>query len=123
LLRFETDYVNEALRASDGNIAAAARLAKIDRKHFWRLMQRTGGGGGRLSAPNPVVSRATGRDSAATSQSVTSSGPVVRRRWGSAIQQQKETVLRAAAILQSSPGPRHRRECDGADNRRSHSIE
>ncbi len=42
LLQFETEFVKATLRAANGNISEAARLAKIDRKHFWRLMQRTG---------------------------------------------------------------------------------
>ncbi len=42
LMRFETEFVSTTLRAANGNISEAARLARIDRKHFWRLMQRTG---------------------------------------------------------------------------------
>jgi DNA-binding NtrC family response regulator len=42
LLRFETDFVARMLRAAGGNVSLAARLAKIDRKHLWRLIQRTG---------------------------------------------------------------------------------
>ncbi len=42
LLRFETDFVSRMLRAAGGNVSLAARLAKIDRKHLWRLIQRTG---------------------------------------------------------------------------------
>jgi DNA-binding NtrC family response regulator len=42
LRRFETDYVATTLRAAGGNISMAARLARIDRKHFWRLLQRSG---------------------------------------------------------------------------------
>jgi DNA-binding NtrC family response regulator len=42
LLRFETDFVERVLRAAGGNVSMAARLAKIDRKHLWRLIQRTG---------------------------------------------------------------------------------
>ena len=41
LRRFETDYVTAVLRAASGNISMAARLANIDRKHFWRLLSRT----------------------------------------------------------------------------------
>jgi two-component system response regulator GlrR len=42
LLRFEADFVARVLKAAGGNLSMAARLAKIDRKHFWRLIQRTG---------------------------------------------------------------------------------
>jgi DNA-binding NtrC family response regulator len=41
LQRFETDYVAATLRAAGGNISKAARMAQIDRKHFWRLVRRT----------------------------------------------------------------------------------
>lgn len=37
---FETDYVREVLRRSAGNISEAARLARLDRKHLWRILQR-----------------------------------------------------------------------------------
>jgi two-component system response regulator GlrR len=42
LLRFESDFVARILKAAGGNVSMAARLAKIDRKHLWRLIQRTG---------------------------------------------------------------------------------
>jgi hypothetical protein len=42
LRHFETDYLNAALQAASGSISAAARIARIDRKHLWRLIQRTG---------------------------------------------------------------------------------
>ena len=42
LRRFERGYVTDALRAAGGNISEGARLAKIDRKHLWRLIRRTG---------------------------------------------------------------------------------
>jgi DNA-binding NtrC family response regulator len=42
LLQFEADFVARVLKASSGNVSMAARLAKIDRKHLWRLIQRTG---------------------------------------------------------------------------------
>jgi DNA-binding NtrC family response regulator len=42
LKRFETDYVAKVLHDAANNISDAARMAKIDRKHFWRLMQRNG---------------------------------------------------------------------------------
>jgi DNA-binding NtrC family response regulator len=42
LQRFETEYVESALRAAGGNVSMAARLAQIDRKLFWRLLRRTG---------------------------------------------------------------------------------
>ncbi|HMI83610.1 MAG TPA: sigma 54-interacting transcriptional regulator [Polyangiaceae bacterium] len=42
LLQFEADFVARVLKASSGNVSMAARIAKIDRKHLWRLIQRTG---------------------------------------------------------------------------------
>jgi two-component system, NtrC family, response regulator GlrR len=42
LLQFEADFVARVLKASGGNVSMAARLAQIDRKHLWRLIQRTG---------------------------------------------------------------------------------
>jgi len=42
LLRFESDFVARMLKAAGGNVSLAARLAKIDRKHLWRIIQRTG---------------------------------------------------------------------------------
>jgi len=42
LLQFEVDFVTRVLKAASGNVSTAARLAKIDRKHLWRLIQRTG---------------------------------------------------------------------------------
>ena len=42
LLQFEADFVARVLKVSSGNVSMAARLAKIDRKHLWRLIQRTG---------------------------------------------------------------------------------
>jgi len=42
LLRFEADFVTRVLGAAGGNVSMEARLAKIDRKHLWRLIQRTG---------------------------------------------------------------------------------
>jgi len=41
LRRFEVEYVTSMLRDA-GSVSEAARRAKIDRKHFWRLMQRNG---------------------------------------------------------------------------------
>ena len=41
LLRFQTEYVWQLLIAAGGNISQAARLAKIDRKHLWRLIRKT----------------------------------------------------------------------------------
>jgi len=40
--RFEREFVSHLLRVSNNNISDAAAKAKIDRKHFWRLMQRNG---------------------------------------------------------------------------------
>ncbi len=42
LQRFEVDYVWRLLKAARGNISEAARTAKIDRKHLWRIMRRAG---------------------------------------------------------------------------------
>jgi len=47
LQRFDAEYVSKVLRATSNNVSLAARLAKIDRKHLWRLMRRTGGEGTR----------------------------------------------------------------------------
>ena len=41
LLRFQTEYVWQLLIAAGGNVSQAARLAKIDRKHLWRLIRKT----------------------------------------------------------------------------------
>jgi hypothetical protein len=49
LQRFDADYVSKVLRATSNNVSLAARLAKIDRKHLWRLMRRTGGQSARSS--------------------------------------------------------------------------
>ncbi|MBI5507552.1 MAG: sigma-54-dependent Fis family transcriptional regulator [Deltaproteobacteria bacterium] len=38
--RFESRFLTECLRHAAGNVAAAARIAKIDRKNFWTLMKR-----------------------------------------------------------------------------------
>jgi transcriptional regulator of acetoin/glycerol metabolism len=40
--RWEHAYVEELLRASEGNVAAAAREAKLDRAAFYRLLWRHG---------------------------------------------------------------------------------
>ncbi len=40
--RWERAYVEELLRAADGNVAAAAREAKLDRAAFYRLLWRHG---------------------------------------------------------------------------------
>jgi DNA-binding NtrC family response regulator len=39
---FERDYLANVLAATNGNIAAAARLAKTDRSNFRRLLKRAG---------------------------------------------------------------------------------
>jgi DNA-binding NtrC family response regulator len=62
LLQFEADFVARVLKASSGNVSMAARLAKIDRKHLWRLIQRTGirlerFGRTPAPAPEPEVER------------------------------------------------------------------
>ena len=53
LLQFEADFVAQVLKASSGNVSMAARLAKIDRKHLWRLIQRTGIRLERFGKPSP----------------------------------------------------------------------
>jgi two-component system response regulator GlrR len=53
LLQFEADFVARVLKASSGNVSMAARLAKIDRKHLWRLIQRTGIRLERFGKPSP----------------------------------------------------------------------
>src|ERR1035441_9038552 len=39
---FETSYVRQLLSANDGNISAAARAAKKNRRAFWQLMRKHG---------------------------------------------------------------------------------
>ena len=41
LLKFERAYVRKVLLKACGNVSLAARLAEVDRKHFWRIMRRT----------------------------------------------------------------------------------
>jgi two-component system response regulator GlrR len=38
--RFEANYISECLRLCRGNVAQAARAARMDRKNFWSLMKR-----------------------------------------------------------------------------------
>jgi two-component system, NtrC family, response regulator GlrR len=38
--RFEARFLTECLRHASGNVAQAARIARIDRKNFWALMKR-----------------------------------------------------------------------------------
>ncbi len=40
--RFELDYVSRLLEEMDGNVSAAARVAKLDRRTFQRLMPKHG---------------------------------------------------------------------------------
>jgi Response regulator containing CheY-like receiver, AAA-type ATPase, and DNA-binding domains len=42
LREFETKFVIDVLQRTGGNVSEAARLAGMDRKHLWRLMQRNG---------------------------------------------------------------------------------
>jgi DNA-binding NtrC family response regulator len=42
LREFERCYLENVLRSSDDNVAAAARAAGIDRRHFYRLLERHG---------------------------------------------------------------------------------
>jgi anaerobic nitric oxide reductase transcription regulator len=39
---FEREYTAELLRAHDGNLAAAARQAGMDRKNLWSLAKKYG---------------------------------------------------------------------------------
>ena len=41
LRRFEVEYLTTMLHDA-GSVSEAARRAKVDRKHFWRMMQRNG---------------------------------------------------------------------------------
>ncbi|MBI3178324.1 MAG: sigma-54-dependent Fis family transcriptional regulator [Deltaproteobacteria bacterium] len=38
--RFESAYLGDCLRRARGNVAQAARMARMDRKNFWMLMKR-----------------------------------------------------------------------------------
>jgi DNA-binding NtrC family response regulator len=42
LMSFEIDYVWQILTEAGGNLSLASRMARVDRKHLWRLLQRTG---------------------------------------------------------------------------------
>jgi two-component system nitrogen regulation response regulator GlnG len=42
LAGFEREYLSRALQRTGGNVAAAARLAKVDRKHLAKLIRRHG---------------------------------------------------------------------------------
>ena len=42
LMSFEIDYVWQILTEARGNLSLASRMARVDRKHLWRLLQRTG---------------------------------------------------------------------------------
>ena len=39
---FERAYTEQALRQAQGNVSLAARMAGVDRKHFYEIMQRGG---------------------------------------------------------------------------------
>jgi DNA-binding NtrC family response regulator len=40
--RFEHDYLEQLLKAHDGQVSAAARAAKLARSHFYRLLEKHG---------------------------------------------------------------------------------
>jgi DNA-binding NtrC family response regulator len=42
LREFEIEYTWRVMKLAGGNVSEAARLAQIDRKHLWRILQRTG---------------------------------------------------------------------------------
>ena len=42
LRSFDAEYVQRVLVLAGGNISLAARIARVDRKHLWRLMRRCG---------------------------------------------------------------------------------
>ncbi len=39
---FERAYVEQALRQAKGNVSLAARMAGVERSHFYEIMQRGG---------------------------------------------------------------------------------
>ena len=39
---FERAYAEKALRRAQGNVSLAARIAGVDRKHFYEIMERGG---------------------------------------------------------------------------------
>jgi DNA-binding NtrC family response regulator len=42
VLRFEREYLTALLRRTDDNLAQAARIAGLDRKHLYRVLERAG---------------------------------------------------------------------------------
>lgn len=54
---FERAYILALLEAAGGNVAEAARLAKIDRKNIWALMKRYGVARSSLAAPTARAPR------------------------------------------------------------------
>jgi transcriptional regulator of acetoin/glycerol metabolism len=42
IAQFERQYLTELVRAADGNMSKAARLAGVDRTTLYRLMERHG---------------------------------------------------------------------------------
>lgn len=42
LARFETDYLRDLMRLAEGNVSKAARIAGIERRHLYRLIEKAG---------------------------------------------------------------------------------